>query len=84
MSQSIYLKIAVLFVRADLRREERQWRRQVRRSAYDVPWDNAYLLRDIGLEPDGRAIGTVSIPDSVKAERRIRHIRRVLTSRIPT
>ncbi|EGA67333.1 DUF1127 domain-containing protein [Vibrio brasiliensis] len=83
MSHSVYLKLATLLVKADLRREEQQWKRKLRRSAFDIPWNNAHLLRDIGLEQDGRPVGLTE-PDSVKAERRIRHLRRVLSSRIPT
>ncbi|MCZ4295197.1 MULTISPECIES: DUF1127 domain-containing protein [Vibrio] len=83
MSHSVYLKLATLLVKADLRREEKQWKRKLRRSAFDIPWNNEHLLRDIGLELDGRPIG-FSEPDSVKAERRIRHLRRVLSARIPT
>ncbi|RTZ15050.1 DUF1127 domain-containing protein [Vibrio aquaticus] len=83
MSHSVYLKLATVLVKADLKREEREWKRKLRRSAYDIPWDNAHLLRDIGLEQDGRPIG-FSEPDSVKAERRVRHLRRVLSARILT
>jgi len=83
MRHSIYLKLATLLVRADLRREEKVWQRKIRRSAHNLPWDNAHLLRDIGLESDGRPIG-FSEPEAVKAERRVRHLRRVLSARIPT
>ncbi|MEF1289162.1 DUF1127 domain-containing protein [Vibrio sp. M260118] len=83
MSHSVYLTLATLLVKADLRREERQWKRKLRRSAFDIPWDNAHLLRDIGLEQDGRPVGFTE-PDSVKAERRVRHLRRVLSARITT
>ncbi|GAK85125.1 hypothetical protein JCM19238_2705 [Vibrio ponticus] len=83
MNQSIYLKLATLLVKADLRREERAWKRKVRRSAHEIPWQNEHLLRDIGLDREGRPIGE-SLAPQVKAERRIRHLRRVLTSRIPT
>ena len=83
MSHSVYLKLATVLVKADLKREEREWKRKVRRSAYDIPWNNAHLLRDIGLEQDGRPVGFTE-PDSVKAERRIRHLRRVLSVRILT
>ncbi|NOH81274.1 DUF1127 domain-containing protein [Vibrio sp. RE86] len=83
MSHSVYLKLATVLVKADLKREEREWKRKVRRSAYDIPWNNAHLLRDIGLEQDGRPVGFTE-PDSVKAERRIRHLRRVLSARILT
>ena len=83
MNQSIYLKLATLLVRADIRREERAWRKKVRRSAHELPWMNEHLLRDIGLDKEGRPIGK-SVAPEVKAERRIRHLRRVLTLRIPT
>lgn len=83
MSHSVYLKLATVLVKADLKREEREWKRKLRRSAYDIPWNNPHLLKDIGLEQDGRPVG-FSEPDSVKAERRIRHLRRVLSARIPT
>jgi len=83
MSHSVYLKLATLLVRADLRREEREWKRKLRRSAYAIPWENTHLLKDIGLESDGRPIG-VSEPDAVKAERRVRHLRRVLSTLIRT
>ncbi len=83
MSHSVYLKLATVLVKADLRREERVWKRKVRRSAYDIPWENSHLLRDIGLEQDGRPIGH-SLPDFVKVERRMRHLRRVLSARLLT
>ncbi|WED22380.1 DUF1127 domain-containing protein [Vibrio sp. JC009] len=84
MTHSVYIKLAAVLIKADLRREEREWKRKVRRSVHEIPWENAYLLRDIGLEADGRPIGTHSVPDAVLVERRIRHIRRVLHSRIAT
>lgn len=83
MRHSIYLKLATVLVRADLRREEKAWQKKLRRSAFDLPWDNAHLLKDIGLESDGRPIG-FSEPEAVTAERRVRHLRRVLSARIPT
>jgi hypothetical protein len=83
MSRSIYLHLAVLFVKADLKREERVWKRSIRRSVHDIPWDNAHLLRDIGLESDGRSIGH-GAPKEVMVERRIRHLRRLHRSRLVT
>ncbi len=83
MSHSIYLKLATLFVVADIKREERVWKRKVRRSAHDLPWTNTHLLRDIGLQSDGRPVG-VSEPEMVSAKRRVRHLRRILSARIPT
>lgn len=83
MRHSLYLQLATVLVRADLRREERVWRAKVRRSVHAIPWDNAFLLRDVGLDVDGRPLG-LSEPEAVTAERRVRHLRRVLSSRITT
>ncbi|MBE3660543.1 DUF1127 domain-containing protein [Vibrio navarrensis] len=83
MRHSIYLKLATLLVQADLKREERQWAARVRRSSYDVPWANTFLLKDIGLDEGGR-MNPNTVPDDVKVARRIRHMRRVLSARIPT
>ncbi|EJO9868151.1 DUF1127 domain-containing protein [Vibrio vulnificus] len=80
MRHSIYLKLATILVQADLKRE---WAKRVRRSSYEIPWNNAFLLRDIGLDEGGRANPNTT-PDEVKVARRIRHIRRVLSARIPT
>ena len=83
MSHSVYLKLATFLVKVDLRREERAWKRRVRRVVFHLPFANEHLMRDIGLEKGGRCIGD-TVPDSVKIERRIRHLRRVLSSRIST
>ncbi|USD64885.1 DUF1127 domain-containing protein [Vibrio sp. SCSIO 43136] len=84
MRHSIYTRLALTLVKAELKREEREWRRKVRRSAYDLPWHSEHLLRDIGLETDGRAIGIAAESPALKAERRIRHFNRLLRSRIAT
>ncbi len=83
MRHSIYLKLATLLLTADLKREEKEWQRKVRRSAHDIPWSNVHLLKDIGLDQDGRST-RANVPDTVKIERRVRHLRRVLTARILT
>ncbi|MCV3262490.1 DUF1127 domain-containing protein [Vibrio harveyi] len=83
MRHSIYLKLATVLLKADLKREEKQWQRMVRRSSHDIPWTNEHLLKDIGLDKDGSSTRT-SVPDAVKVDRRVRHLRRVLTSRILT
>ncbi len=53
MRHSIYLKLATVLLKADLKREEKQWQRMVRRSSHDIPWTNEHLLKDIGLDKDG-------------------------------
>lgn len=83
MSRSIYLHLAIMLVKADLKREERSWKRSFRREVYDIPWENPHLLRDIGLASDGRLLG-YSKSYTEKAERRIHHIRRIFHSSIVT
>jgi len=83
MRHSFYIQLATLLIRADLRREEKIWKQKIRRSQYDLPWHNVHLLKDIGLQADGRPIGN-TVSDTVKADRQVRHIRRVLRLRIPT
>ncbi|MGL6258334.1 DUF1127 domain-containing protein [Vibrio sp. WXL210] len=83
MNHSIYLKLAAWCVLADLKQEERAWRRRVRKSRYALPLHSTHLLRDIGLDKDGRPLGCEQPPQAV-AHRRIRHLRRILQSRITT
>lgn len=83
MNHSLYLKLAVLFVKADLRREEKAWKATIRRSTYDIPWENKHLLKDIGLDSEGRGV-RFSEPEQIIIERRMRHLRRVFRSRLVT
>jgi hypothetical protein len=83
MRHSLYLTLATLLIKADLRREEKQWQRKIRRSAYAIPWDNAHLLRDIGLDTDGRLLGKAA-PSDQHATRITYRIRRHLGLRTPT
>ena len=50
MRHSIYLKLDTVLLKADLKREEKQWQRMVRRNAHQIPWTNEHLLKDIGLD----------------------------------
>ncbi|QUM74899.1 DUF1127 domain-containing protein [Moritella sp. 24] len=83
MRHSIYLHLAVLFVRADIRREERVWLAKVRRAKNEIPLGNTYLLKDIGLNADGRPLCS-SAPRDVAATRRVRHLRRACRLKIAT
>lgn len=38
MRHSIYLRLATLLIKADLAREEREWKRAVRKVQYEIPW----------------------------------------------
>lgn len=80
MRHSIYLSLAILCVKADLKREERQWRQKIRRSAYDIPWHNQHLLRDIGLDKDGRSVQHAD-SNQLVATRRVYSIRRLFRVR---
>lgn len=83
MRQSLYLRIAVLLVRADLHREDKKWHKAHRQAQFDLPFYNAHLLKDIGLYIDGTTIGSV-FEAKDKAARTIRHLRRAARSRIIT
>ncbi|MBD1572808.1 DUF1127 domain-containing protein [Vibrio sp. S17_S38] len=83
MRHSIYIHLATLFVKADIKRENNAWKRKVRRSQYHLPWHSEHLLRDIGLGMDGRPFGEAQA-GAPKAERRIRLLRRILTARQST
>ncbi len=84
MKHSLYLTFATFLIKADLRREERLWRARVRRTAYDLPVHSAHLMRDIGLDMDGRALVTKSADPAKQAGRKTERIRRRLILKIPT
>ncbi|OCH14066.1 MULTISPECIES: DUF1127 domain-containing protein [unclassified Aliivibrio] len=83
MRHSLYLRLATLLIKADFSREEREWKRSVRKAQYEIPWGNEYLLKDIGLHLDGRTINDLEVP-AIKTERQIRHLRRLIRLRIAT
>ncbi|MDO6497817.1 hypothetical protein [Photobacterium sanguinicancri] len=78
MRQSVYLRLAVLFVRADLHREQQAWRHANRRIEVDFPHLTDHLLRDIGIGKDRRL--EVEFGASL-AQRKTRHLRREFRSR---
>lgn len=84
MKHSLYITLATWLIRADIRREERAINRKLRRSAYDIPWDNPHLLRDIGLEADGLPINRDSINVEQKSMSKLAKIRHRFALRIPT
>ncbi|PQJ90039.1 DUF1127 domain-containing protein [Aliivibrio sifiae] len=83
MRHSLYLHLATLLIKADFAREEREWKRRVRKVQYEIPWGNEYLLKDIGLHIDGRTISHFEVTE-IKAERQVRHLRRLIRLRITT
>ncbi|MGO1190240.1 DUF1127 domain-containing protein [Vibrio casei] len=80
MRHSIYIQLATLLIKADIKRDENAWKRKIRRSQYEIPWHNEHLLRDIGLDITGRPLGEKSRPPA-KAERRVSLMRRLLQAR---
>nr|WP_086940634.1 DUF1127 domain-containing protein [Thaumasiovibrio occultus] len=82
MKHSLYVKAAVVLLRWDIEREHRAWRRAHRRIAVDFPHLNEHLLRDIGIDPDGRMNFTPA--PHVTASRRAKHLRRLLRFRHTT
>lgn len=80
MRHSIYIQLATLLIKADIKRDENAWKRKIRRSQYEIPWHSEYLLRDIGLDVTGRPLGEKLCP-SLKAERRASLMRRALQAR---
>lgn len=83
MRHSLYSHLAVFFVRADIRREERVYLAKIRRATREIPLGNAYLLKDIGLNADGRPLCSVA-PRNIAAKRRVRHLRRAFRLKITT
>ncbi|MGX9418413.1 DUF1127 domain-containing protein [Vibrio sp. RC27] len=83
MRHSIYITLATWFIGADIRHKERAFQRKLRRTANDIPWHSEYLLRDIGILPDGQAIGDRPLSAN-QVERRLYHLRRFYRLRIPT
>ncbi|MGF1741184.1 DUF1127 domain-containing protein [Vibrio profundum] len=78
--QSIYLQVATLLVRADLRREQRNWLRHARRDSYITPFHHKHLLRDIGLDIHGQLLNA-SQGVNTQADRKMLSIRRTLVMR---
>lgn len=83
MRHSIYITLATWLIEADVRRQERAFQRKLRRSVRDIPWHSEYLLRDIGLQPEGQVLVERQAADD-QVTRRVRHLRRFYRQRIPT
>ncbi|WP_394211093.1 hypothetical protein [Enterovibrio calviensis] len=77
MNQSLYLRLAVMFVRLDIKHEEAQWRKAHRRIRYIGDPMSEHLMRDIGFEKDGFSIGHTVAPQ-FKAQREVARMRRRL------
>lgn len=81
MRQSVYLHLAVLLIRLDIHREHEAFRRDRRRILANLPHLSQHVLKDIGVERDGRMkVGLTSSP----AERKVYNLRRRFKSRLIT
>ncbi|CZF79097.1 hypothetical protein RN22_08340 [Grimontia sp. AD028] len=83
MNQSMYLRLAVFFVRMDIKREESAWRKAHRRIRYVGEPLSEHLMRDIGFEKDGLSIGHTVAP-KFKAQREVARMRRKLRLNLTT
>lgn len=83
MNQSVYLRLAVFFVRMDIKREETAWRKAHRRIRYLGEPMSEHLMRDIGFEKDGFSIGHTVTPQ-YKAQREVARMRRKLRLNLMT
>ena len=77
MRQSVYIRFAIFLIQQDVIREEALWRHQQRRVSVYLPVFSPHLLRDVGVESDGR----IALSHLVHAERKVRHLRRTLRFR---
>lgn len=83
MNQSVYLRLALFFVRIDIKREETAWRKAHRRIRYAGKPMSEHLMRDIGFEKDGFSIGHTVAPQ-FKAQREVARMRRKLRMNLTT
>ena len=82
MRQSVYLRLAVLLVQLDVKREDALWRREHRRVQVHLPFPlSEYLLKDIGVDKEHRISRELL---SSSASRKVRHLRREYKSRLVT
>ncbi|PSV26007.1 MULTISPECIES: hypothetical protein [unclassified Photobacterium] len=77
MRQSVYIRFAIFLIQQDVKREEALWRHQQRRVSVYLPVLSPHLMRDVGVESDGR----IALSHLVHAERKVRHLRRTLRFR---
>lgn len=81
MRQSLYLILATSLIKADIHQQQRKIRKQLRPERFEHQYFNAYLLKDIGLQPDGFAVGE-KVPPIIKAKRTVRHLRHLYYGKI--
>ncbi len=83
MHHSLYLKIASLFVLADLKSQQRKWHQRSQRLSFHAPYASKHLLKDIGLEESGFA-NAVKVATIQQAKRRVKLLRYLMRSRLAT
>ncbi|MBD1558131.1 hypothetical protein HC752_14420 [Vibrio sp. S9_S30] len=78
MSQSVYIRLAFWLVNAELKREEKAWKKKVRQQYAEIPYQSQHMLKDIGMNYEGVA----AIPSESRenmAKRRMRTLKRLAT-----
>jgi hypothetical protein len=81
MRQSVCLHLAVLLIRLDIHREHEVFRHERRRILANLPHLSRHVLKDIGVERDGRMkVGLTTC----SAERKVYNLRRRFKSRLIT
>jgi len=83
MRQSIYLLLAVTLIKADISNELRKKRKKYQVQRIENLYLSAYLMRDIGIQADGFAVGEKFSP-AIKAQRTVRYLRYLQYDKIKT
>lgn len=83
MRQSIFLLLATTLIKADIHNEQRKLRKRLRPVKIANLYLSDHLMQDIGLQPDGFAIGE-RFPATIKAKRTVRYLRYLHYSQINT
>jgi hypothetical protein len=83
MRQSLFIILATTLIKADIHNELRKKRKMQRPVRFEHLYFNDHIMRDIGLQSDGFAIGE-KYPPAVKAKRTVRHLRHLYYAKIKT
>lgn len=81
MSQSIYIHLAFWLVKAELKREERDWKKKVRQQYAEIPHQSQHMLKDIGMNHEGVAAIPSASPKTI-AKRRILTLKRLVSLKL--
>ena len=82
MRHSIYILLATTLIKADIKHELRLRRKLLRLIKVDLNL-SAHMLMDIGINPDGFAVGE-RFTSAQKARRIVRYLRHIKSAEIIT